>query len=76
MKLIFITIFSYFVVINFYLFSAVNNKKISLGIDVLESDGFTALKGKRVGLITNQTGVNSNGLKKSIFFKNFIKFPI
>lgn len=28
------------------------------GIDVLERDGFSALKGKRVGLITNQTGIN------------------
>ena len=71
MKLIFITIFSYFVVINFYLFSSVNNKKISLGIDVLESDGFTVLKRKRVGLITNQTGVNSNGLKtRTILFNS------
>jgi uncharacterized protein YbbC (DUF1343 family) len=29
------------------------------GIDVLEADGFKLLDGKRVGLITNQTGVDS-----------------
>jgi uncharacterized protein YbbC (DUF1343 family)/CubicO group peptidase (beta-lactamase class C family) len=29
------------------------------GIDVLELDGFTALKGLRVGLITNHTGMNA-----------------
>jgi uncharacterized protein YbbC (DUF1343 family) len=28
------------------------------GLDVLEQDGFAALEGKRVGLITNATGIN------------------
>jgi uncharacterized protein YbbC (DUF1343 family)/CubicO group peptidase (beta-lactamase class C family) len=31
------------------------------GIDVLERDGFAQLKGKRVGLITNQTGLDREG---------------
>ncbi len=31
------------------------------GIDVLEGQGFKALSGKRVGLITNQTGIDSRG---------------
>jgi uncharacterized protein YbbC (DUF1343 family) len=31
------------------------------GIDVLERDGFAALQGKNVGLITNQTGLNRSG---------------
>jgi uncharacterized protein YbbC (DUF1343 family) len=31
------------------------------GIDVLEDEHFAALRGKRVGLITNQTGVDSKG---------------
>ncbi len=31
------------------------------GIDVLERDGFKQLQGRRVGLITNQTGVNRRG---------------
>jgi uncharacterized protein YbbC (DUF1343 family) len=36
-------------------------KKVLLGIDVLEAQGFESLKGKQVGLITNQTGVDSEG---------------
>jgi uncharacterized protein YbbC (DUF1343 family)/CubicO group peptidase (beta-lactamase class C family) len=32
-----------------------------LGIDVLKSDGFKLLEGKRVGLVTNHTGVDSTG---------------
>ena len=31
------------------------------GIDVLELENFASLRGKRVGLITNQTGVDSQG---------------
>ena len=31
------------------------------GIDVLESEGFARLKGKRVGLVTNQTGRSRGG---------------
>lgn len=34
--------------------------KVKLGIDVLEERGFDILKGKRVGLITNPTGVSQN----------------
>lgn len=37
-----------------------------LGIDVLEQDGFAALQGKRVGLITNQTSVNRKGTKTRV----------
>jgi uncharacterized protein YbbC (DUF1343 family) len=34
---------------------------IMLGIDVLEADGFAALRGKRIGLLTHPAGVNRNG---------------
>ena len=34
----------------------------ALGIDVLASTGFAVLRGKRVGLITNQTSVNGAGV--------------
>jgi uncharacterized protein YbbC (DUF1343 family) len=34
---------------------------VLLGIDVLERDNFAAIKGRRVGLITNHTGLNSAG---------------
>ncbi len=36
------------------------NCKVLLGIDVLQKKNFSILKGKRVGLITNQTGYDSN----------------
>ena len=32
------------------------------GIDVLERDGFRQLKGRKVGLITNHTGINRDGV--------------
>ncbi|MEM6821680.1 MAG: exo-beta-N-acetylmuramidase NamZ domain-containing protein, partial [Verrucomicrobiota bacterium] len=35
--------------------------KIKLGIDTLEASQFKHLKGKRVGLITNPSGVNFKG---------------
>jgi uncharacterized protein YbbC (DUF1343 family) len=35
------------------------NGDVKLGVDVLVRDGFKILDGKRVGLITNQTGVDS-----------------
>jgi len=37
------------------------NGQALTGLDVLEADGFAALKGKRVGLITNATGVDRAG---------------
>jgi uncharacterized protein YbbC (DUF1343 family) len=39
------------------------------GIDVLADRGFDALKGKRVGLITNHTGVNAAGTKTRLILK-------
>jgi uncharacterized protein YbbC (DUF1343 family)/CubicO group peptidase (beta-lactamase class C family) len=37
------------------------NGETLTGLDVLEQQGFAPLKGKRVGLITNQTGVDRQG---------------
>ncbi len=34
---------------------------VSLGIDELEKSNFALLKGKRVGLVTNPSGVDSKG---------------
>jgi uncharacterized protein YbbC (DUF1343 family) len=42
---------------------------IMLGIDVLEKNQFSILKGKRVGLLTHKAGVNRNG-KSSIDILN------
>ncbi len=40
------------------------------GLDVLERDGFKQLEGKRVGLITNQTSVDLNGVNSvDVFHK-------
>jgi uncharacterized protein YbbC (DUF1343 family) len=39
---------------------------VELGIDVLESQHFAPLAGKRVGLVTNQTGADSAGRKTRI----------
>ncbi|MFT4637414.1 MAG: hypothetical protein ACI8T1_000723 [Verrucomicrobiales bacterium] len=40
-----------------------------LGIDVLESQGFGLLAGKRVGLITNQTSYNNRGTRTRVVLK-------
>jgi uncharacterized protein YbbC (DUF1343 family) len=48
-------------IISFLLFSFCQSAKcqtIKTGIEVLEKDGFRMLKGKKVGLITNPTGVD------------------
>jgi uncharacterized protein YbbC (DUF1343 family) len=37
------------------------NGSVLTGIDVLEAQGFSSLQGKRIGLLTNQTGVDSAG---------------
>ena len=38
------------------------SSRVATGIDVLVAEGFAQLKNKRVGLITNQTGVTSTGV--------------
>jgi uncharacterized protein YbbC (DUF1343 family) len=42
---------------------------VELGIDVLESNGYALLKNKRFGLITNQTGVNSLGVRTRVLLR-------
>lgn len=37
-------------------------RPVKTGAEVLEADGFWAVKGRRVGLITNHTGVGSDGV--------------
>src|SRR5882672_10185617 len=39
-----------------------NLPPVMLGIDVLEADGFAAVKGKRIGLLTHPAGVNRRGI--------------
>ena len=44
------------------LLSSARAANVQLGIDVLEQHNFAELKGKRIGLITNATGVDSHGV--------------
>ncbi len=44
--------------------------EVELGIDVLASHNFDLLQGKRIGLVTNQTGVNRRGTKTRALLKN------
>ena len=39
-----------------------NLPPVMLGIDVLEADGFAAVKGKKIGLLTHPAGVNRRGI--------------
>jgi len=39
---------------------------VMLGIDVLQGEDFAPLQGRHVGLITNQTGVNSDGVRTRV----------
>jgi uncharacterized protein YbbC (DUF1343 family) len=50
-------------------FAASAQASVELGIDVLGSHHYSLLEGKRVGLITNQTGVNSAGTKTRLLLK-------
>lgn len=45
---------------------------VELGIDVLQKNNFDLLRGKRVGLVTNQTGVNSSGEKTRLLLKKHV----
>src|SRR5450432_2127873 len=44
--------------------------EIDLGIDVLQKQDFAILQGRRVGLVTNQTGVNANGVKTRVILRH------
>ena len=47
-------------------------RAVELGIDVLQRNNFDLLRGKRVGLVTNQTGVNSAGEKTRLILKRHV----
>jgi uncharacterized protein YbbC (DUF1343 family) len=49
---------------------------LELGIDRLEALDFTPLAGKRIGLITNQTGVNSAGVKTRLILSRSKKVQL
>lgn len=43
-------------------------KKLSLGIDVLQEEKFSRIRHKNVGLLTNVSGVNSQGTSTAVIF--------
>jgi uncharacterized protein YbbC (DUF1343 family)/CubicO group peptidase (beta-lactamase class C family) len=44
-----------------YSVRGLRNGRVQTGIDILEAEDFTPLKGLRIGLITNRTGIDSEG---------------
>ena len=61
----------------FLIFQApIYSQKISLGIDVLQKNNFSMLTGKRVGLITNHTGVNGKLESTLDLFKRADNFKL
>lgn len=47
-------------------------RAVELGIDVLQKNNFDLLRGKRVGLVTNQTGVNSAGERTRLILRKHV----
>lgn len=62
---------SSFIFLVIFLITSAQAQVVKTGVEVFEENGFDILKGKKVGLITNPTGVNSK-LKSTIdiFFEN------
>ncbi len=55
---------------NLWLGCEKENQSVLTGLDVLEKNNFDKLRGKRVGLITNQTGLNKDGIQNVDLFFN------
>jgi len=71
MKLFILSFISFVQYFSIIFTSSADNPSVLLGIDQIENENFSILEGKRVGLITNQTGVNSKGLKtRSVLFNS------
>jgi uncharacterized protein YbbC (DUF1343 family) len=51
----------YFELMKGYRVQGLRNGKVQTGVDVLEAENFAPLAGRRVGLITNSTGVDAAG---------------
>ena len=51
-------------------------QRIKLGVDCLVDDDFAILNGKKIGLITNQSGVNGGGIKTRIILANSNKVEL
>ena len=62
-----------FVVLASVLVGANASGAVELGIAVLESNGCALLKNKRVGLVTNQTGVDSGRVRAQVLLQKKCK---
>ena len=51
-------------------------QRIKLGVDCLVEDDFAILNGKKIGLITKQSGVNGGGIKTRIILANSNKVEL
>lgn len=58
---------------SFFLMHLGSAQQVQLGIDVLQQNNFDLLRGKRVGLVTNQTGVNGSGEKTRLILKKNVR---
>lgn len=56
----FIAIAAASLIVSFGVYAQSSEVKVAPGIDVLEQRGFDCLRGKRVGLLTNPTGITSD----------------
>ena len=59
----------FFVAIFCVLVATAAQGAVDLGIDVLQSSDYTLWKRNRVGLVTNQAGVNSHGVPTRVLLK-------
>jgi uncharacterized protein YbbC (DUF1343 family) len=60
-----------FLLLTFFVFALFlgNARAVELGIDRLQQMDFAPLVGKRVGLVTNQTGIDSRGVKTRVILR-------
>ncbi|MDR2200935.1 MAG: DUF1343 domain-containing protein [Puniceicoccales bacterium] len=65
-----LTVFIFCVLVPFSRPKATPEPLIKLGIDVLEESGFDILQGKKIGILTNQAGVNGKGIQTWKVLKN------
>ena len=59
-----------FLIVIFLALSVHRAAAVDLGIDVLKAQGFASLGGRRIGLVTNQTGVDSAGTRTRLILRN------
>jgi uncharacterized protein YbbC (DUF1343 family) len=59
-----------FLVVTIFIAASLRAGGVELGIDLLKEHNFDLLAGKRIGLITNQTGVDGGGTRTRLILRN------